>query len=535
MSADTRRLRVGLLTHVWAQTLLIAALLAVLNHLAAALFVRADLTSDHRFTLSAPARAAAARLERPLVARMYFTEGLEAPYNNHLQGTRELLEELRAYSGGRMQVEWIDPTGDPAKTEEAERFGIQPIPYRFRSRDRMEMKNVFLGVSLVYGERQLAVNPVANLETLEYELVSAIRQLEAGSEDRRQLGFVTSDGEPNLAAFPEDNPIGQLREALKKRYDLIPLALGGDTGVPDEIDAVLMIGPQTAVPERTQWQLDQFVMRGGGLGMFISQFKGDFQTMRLQEIRHDLNAFFGRYGLIVGKEILVDRRYNETMRLPTMVNGKRQLVPVNHPMLPVTTDLSHDSPITRALDRATIPFVTSLTPADPMPAGAEATTLMHTMVTATAAPAVRTVLPDQFGATPLSSERPGPFPVAVAITGHLPSAFANRPIPKPPAQKDGSVATDDPKDRIDETGKARMVVVATADFVANNPAFIQNTVDWLVADDDLVAIRSRAAQARPLDITPGTGWRWKLAMLLPPALVLAAAAGLVALAQRRAR
>lgn len=530
---DSRRLRLGMLGHVWLQTLLVLVLLGLCNHLAAAEFWRADLTSDHRFTLSPAARACMTKLERPLVARMYFTSGLEAPYNNHETATREMLEELRAYSGGRMQVEAVDPTGDPAKAEEAERFGIQPVPYRFRSKDRMEVKNVFLGVSLVYGDRQASVNPIANLETLEYQLVSTICALEVGVKDRKKVGLVTSDGEPDILAFPEDNPIGQLREALKKSYDLVPLPLGGDTGVPEDVAAVLVIGPQDAVPERTQWQLDQFVMRGGGLGVFLSSFKADFDTMRLVEVRHDLNAFFGRYGLVVGKEIVIDRRYNETMRLPSTVNGRKQLVTVNHPMLPVTTDLSHDNPITRALDHATLPFVTSLTPADPMPVGAVATPLIRTMVSATAAPAVRTILPDQFPKDPVASEKTGPFPVAVAITGRLASAFTNRPIPKAPVQKDGSIAEDDPKDRVDETDKARVVVVASADFVANNPTFVQNTVDWLIADEGLVSIRSRAAQARPLDVPPGTGWRWKLAILAPPALVLAAIAALVA--ARRSR
>lgn len=526
-------LRRTLLLHVWLQTALWIAIAVVVNHAASARFLRVDLTEDQAYTLSPTARDVMRRLERPLVARMYFTGGLEAPYNNHRATVQEALEELRAYSNGRMEIVVIDPDS-PADVEEAQRFGIQPIQYRYRSRERAELKQVFMGVSFVYGDRQEVVDPITNLAVLEYELVRAVHTLTTPAEDRKVVAYLQGNGEPDLTQFPPDNPMGQLRDRLAQQYTLRPLVLGGDTGVPEDVDAVLVVGPQQAVPDRVQYQLDQYLMTGGPIAFFLSSLKPDFQTMRAAEVRHGLNAFLGHHGVQVNKDALVDRKHNTVMKVPVMAGKRRQLVPVDYPLIPTTTDLNRESPVVRGLDLATLPFASTLSVADPLPAGVTAQVWVRSMPGSGAIDALRWIRPDAFQVR-APGERDGPFPVAVGLVGRFTSFFADRPIPPAPAAADGSVRRDDPTEKVLDGEESRIVVVSSADFVANNLPFVLNTVDWMVQDDALIRIRSRSTTVDLLPPPePDAAWRWKAAIALGPLALLLGFGGLVWARTRRA-
>src|SRR4029453_14204205 len=98
---DARR---NLLANAWAQMALVLVIVVLANVLAVRHFWRLDLTSHRLYSLDEASKQLAGSLDRPLVAKVYFTRGLEAPYNNHERIVRDKLEEFQAYAGGRMQI-----------------------------------------------------------------------------------------------------------------------------------------------------------------------------------------------------------------------------------------------------------------------------------------------------------------------------------------------------------------------------------------------------------------------------------------------
>ena len=107
---------------------------------------------------------------------MYFTEELRAPYNNHRAALVDT-EELWAYSQGWMTIDVVDPTNLKELEAEAKRFGIEPIDYRFRDQNTTELRKVFMGAALVYGDKQEVLPIVTQIETLEYDIALRLRTL----------------------------------------------------------------------------------------------------------------------------------------------------------------------------------------------------------------------------------------------------------------------------------------------------------------------------------------------------------------------
>jgi hypothetical protein len=72
-----------------------------------------------------------------------------------------------------------------------------------------------------------------------------------------------------------------------------------------------------------------------------------------------------------------------------------------------------------------------------------------------------------------------------------------------------------------EGAPTRLLVAGSADFVANNPAFMLNLVDWLVQDESLIGIRSKIATIPQLaSTTPGQRAAWRAFNLLAGPLAL---------------
>lgn len=506
-----------LLVHAWVQTALWAAIALVSVHLGQAVFARIDLTEDQRFTLSQAARRSVEGLDRPLLAQVYFTEGLQAPYHDHERALLDLLSELSAWSGGRLEVRVTDPTGDPEAMADAQRFGVRPIAYSFRAFDRTEARKVFMGLSLVYGDRQSAVDALPSIEQMEVEVVRAIRAVTTEPEDRVRIGILVGHGAPDLGSFTAPHPLARLRDDLARRGPLVALAIGEEP-IPDDVDAVLVLAPHQDVGPRVRFALDQFAMRGGAIGWFLSGVTPDFQRLVLREVPHGLHALLGHYGVRLNRDVVLDRRDNEALVVPVEPGGA--LVRTSYPLAVATTNLERRYRPVRDLGRAVLPFATSLG----VEPGADDAVVADVWIRSGAGSvSTRTLTSIQPSAlrAPGPHEEPGPFALAVALSGRFPSFYAERGAPE--GVEAGELLT--------SSAPTRMVVVSSGDAVANSTDLVLNAVDWLVADATLIDIRARGGPQAVLS-PPEAVWRTRAGIAVPP-LALIGLLALVAFARGR--
>ncbi len=190
-------IRSHLLFNARLQMVLVVIIIAALNLWSSQRFFRLDLTTNNIHSLDPATQTMVGSLSKPLVAKVYFTGGLQAPYNNHEQVVVDTLTELAAYSQGKMRVEVIDPSGDAEATAAARQFGIQPIDYRYRTDGLSELRKVMMGVAFIYGERQASLPAIAQLSTLEYDVAKTIGAL-VRDAPQKVIGYTTGNGEPDL-------------------------------------------------------------------------------------------------------------------------------------------------------------------------------------------------------------------------------------------------------------------------------------------------------------------------------------------------
>lgn len=465
--------RSALLAHAWAQLGLWLAIAVVAAHLASAVGVRLDVTDDQRHSLSPTTVGVVAGLQEPLTATVWFTEDLGAPYHNHRQALIDLLAELEAVSGGQLDVVLRDPSGSPEVAGAAKAAGIRPVTWAARDYDQTVARQVWMGLSLDQGTRHAAIDALPAVERMEAELVAALIAVTTEADDRKTVGWLQGNGEPALGAWPEDHPLGRLRVALQTRYEVV--AVDPSEGpIPDGMDAILVVGPQLTVGEPTQRALDAFLMRGGALGLFLAEWQPDFEGNTVRAVPHGLHETVGRWGIGVGRSLLIDRRRNEAMAVPS---GGR-VVRANTPLAPTSTAFDRVLGPVRDLPRATLPFAVPLTLEQGAGAQTEGAVWLWAESTARSVPSVPSLDPAMLGAE-LPGEQAGRFAVVASVQGAIDSAF--------------------PDEGVARSAPTRLVVAGSADLVANNPDLVLNATDWLLADSRLASVRARSAGPRPLE------------------------------------
>ncbi len=483
----------------------LAGALILLNLISVKRFARADLTEDGLYTLSDASKRIVKELDRPLVIKAYFSPDLQAPFHTFEQRVRDLLEEYRAYSDGKLTYEVKNPDEGEEDKDEAAGFGINPVQITHRGATRAEVRKVYMGVAFVHQDKQEVLERLQPGQNLEYEFTQAIKRVTSG-EGKKTLGFLGGHGEL-IDMDGVERAFGQIFGEL---YEVKKVNVEDGKPVPEEVDALLIINPQQMVGERTKYEIDQFLMRGGAVGFFIAAHAQDrrFPIGRSQPVITGLEGLLAGYGVQMKRDVILDRTNNTQMLLPT----PQGLVIANNPLAFVTRDVNKEHIITKDLGGLSLPFSSPLTVKDELKGqeGAQVDVLVRTEPEATSRATLTDTNPDQlFKDT--TGETTGPFEVAVAVVAEFKSGFTGKPIPAPAGQP--APDTGD-RERVEASpaggDMSRLFVMGNGEFLVHqgrlqrsSVLFLQNLVDWLVADDDLIGIRSKGGPRMLETVEPG--------------------------------
>ena len=338
------------------------------------------------------------------------------------------------------------------------------------------------------------------LDAEEEKLTNAL--VKVTRSGKRTVYVVKGHGEREISNT-ERGGFSQAKEQMEKaNYGVKELTLAREA-VPDDAALVIVPGPRTDLFPQELDSLDAYIARGGKAFFMATPFQAEGLAKYLQ-----------KYGVTLDDDVVI-----ELSRL-AQIFGVGPLVPVvtqydSHPITRDLTGLMTLFPLTRSLEVAKTP-----------PTGISLQPLASTS-------------PESWGETDKTvfqrgeakhdpGEKMGPLPVAVVAT--IDSAVGGA---KPASAPAG--------DETKKAAKARIVVVGTADFAANqfialpqvaNRDFFLNTVSWLAEQEDMISIRPKDTKQNPIILTSAQSniVLWLPLAVLPGAVLFC---GIMAVARRR--
>jgi ABC-type uncharacterized transport system involved in gliding motility auxiliary subunit len=238
---------------------------------------RVDLTTDKLYTLTPGTLHIVDTLQRPLRLTLYFSEHAtrDLPQlRSYEQRVREMLQEMVARSHGHIRLQIIDPV--PYSDDEASAEGNGLTAANGGSNG----ERVFFGLagSAMSGglesegtddrvaEKTLAIaffDP-AREAFLEYDIAKLLYELNQASKP--PIGVISSlpvEGNPMLSEQP-----WTVLQQLGQLFDVRTLDASTLQKVDDSIRVLLLIHPKRLPPD-AQYAIDQYVLRGGHLAVFV--------------------------------------------------------------------------------------------------------------------------------------------------------------------------------------------------------------------------------------------------------------------------
>jgi ABC-type uncharacterized transport system involved in gliding motility auxiliary subunit len=232
--------------------------------------MRADLTQNGLYTLSDGSRNILGELQEPVNLYLFFSgeasRGLPQ-IRSYARRVDEMVEEFENHAAGKLIVHRVDPEPFSEEEDQAAAFGLQAVPVGAGS------ETLYLGIAGTNSLDGVQVMPFlqpSKEKFLEYDLAKMISSL--GSPERITIGFLST-----LQMDAGFDPATQgMREAwvvyeqLGQLFDLETIDPGADS-LPDNIDLLLLVHPKD-LTDPMMYQLDQFVLGGGRLIVFLDPF-----------------------------------------------------------------------------------------------------------------------------------------------------------------------------------------------------------------------------------------------------------------------
>lgn len=480
-------------TGSWSALALILAILLVVNLISINLFSRVDLTEGKIFSLSPASQNVVRNLDDRLIVKMYFTKDLPPPYNGYIRYVKDQLEEYQAYAQGKLKLELIDPS-EEGKEIEAEKYGIPPLQVNAMENDKIEIKKVYMGLVLLFEDQKEVIPVIQNISGLEYEITSSIKRL--SSRLLPPIGILVGQDGPDL-----DNELANLNQELSRQYRVKRINLEAGDAIPSDLNVLIILGPKKEFSEWEKYAIDQFVMRGGKLALWLNHVQVDIQQGVVEAQKIGIEELLRSYGVDIKDNLVIDLQCNRVAITQQQQGFVYQNV-VNYPFFPAASDFDKNSMAVKDLGAISFYFVSSLEPNSALNQNVKFDPIVRSSKNSGTQPVPCDINP--FRKFNQEDFNQSGLVLAAALQGSFSSYFTHKQIPLPPA---GTVS---PKSTIYSSPPTRFIVVGDADLVTDqniketdNLTFFLNVADWLSQDEALIAIRSKQVAARPLkEISP---------------------------------
>lgn len=230
--------------------------------------IRLDLTENRLFTLSAGSRQVLAEIPEPINLYFYFSDRGSANLpmlRNYSVRVRELLEEMTQKSHGKIHLNIIDPPAFSEEEDRATALGVQAVPLGAAG------ENVYFGLAGTNSTDGQSVIPFFQPDKeafLEYDVVKLIHSLAVNKKP--VVGVITSlnMGGGFDAASRSTTEGWAVYQELGDIFDLRLLNPEVTKELPQDMEALMLVHPKL-LSDDLQYAIDQFVLRGGRLAVFV--------------------------------------------------------------------------------------------------------------------------------------------------------------------------------------------------------------------------------------------------------------------------
>ncbi len=492
---------------------------------------------------------------------------------------REMVARISRKNYGKLSFAYVDPSADASLKKLVDRYGLLQLNWPALENGRIPAGGGAIGLVMAYGQKSLTIPLLQVFEVpligTQYSLVDLARLPEVIEEHlatlidiNESLGFVAGHGTLNVsgANFSPSAPrrpddVRNARRLISETYSIRDIKV--DEGIPDSVGCLVIAHPAEAFSAYELFQIDQHLMRGGSLALFLDAFAEKGAPMmgggQFVPIDTGLEKLLAHYGVRLEPALVMDRECFK-QRLERQMGGEQPI---------------YFAPVIRkeGINRRPVYMtgVNTLIALKVSPLTLETKTLEKNGVRATrlfsSSPKSWLMkapinLNPMFIQPPADSAKMRRYTLAYMLEGTFSSYFAGKPVPRRVKKK--TAVGDKPGGSADKAGKktmapsiesrpevirkgkpARIFLVASSEMMRDslvdedgrspNAIFLMNVLDHLNGRDDVAVMRGKVQRFNPLGETSAATRTFVKVFNIVGLPLLVSLAGLLVWSLRRSR
>jgi ABC-type uncharacterized transport system involved in gliding motility auxiliary subunit len=505
------------------------------------------------------------RLKDRIEVKLFLSSSLRVvgPYMN-LSGLPEVagrikrvVESLNDKNYGKLTFSHLDPSMNPDYAVEAESYDILALQWNdFTDRQGKTILSDkgYAGIIVQHGEKHEKINLLSifrlplfgtqyqliNMDSLEKTINDTVENIINVNEE---IGYLTDHGTLKLSSGPQIPGMSEQGESLSsfnklvsEEYTLVPVNLK-DEGIPEALSFMFIAGARENFSEYDLYQIDQFLMKGNNLAIFLDTFSEVSQQnpqgmMGRQGGYHipldtGLEKLLDHYGVSVKKSYILDEN-SFKQRLPEMFGGGERTI--YHVPIIKNEKINKEVDFLRNI-KGLVMVKSSPVEINEQKIedhGLKALKLFSSSDRSWEMSGGINLNP-MFTKPPASDEEYRSMPMAYVLEGGFPSYFEGKPIPEKEDEKSEDEEGQEQKGpdnvKIDHIksesvtiakGKpGKIFLIGTSEVLKDNvmdeegkhpnAQFIMNIIDYMNGRESNALMRTKTQQFNPLkDIRPAT-------------------------------
>jgi len=497
------------------------------------------------------------RLPDKIRVRLYLSSSLKivAPYMR-LEQLAELpvqleniVEKLNGSHYGKIEFEYLDPSKDEGLEADLTKYNILNLKWPALSGGTIQPGQGVIGSVMTYGDKALSIPLIHVLQIpligRHYELVDTNELEETISQNveslidiNEELGYLAGYGtlKPPSVGLPgsmepqRQDTLSNFEMLTSQNYTIKEVNLKDGT-IADSFNCIVVAGPTADFTDYALFQIDQFLMRGKNLALFLDVFKevaspqqqafGFNRPSSYVPVNTGLEKLLEHYGIRIKKSYVMDENCYK-QRLPDRFGGGA--TPFYFAPIIKSQNINDDVGFMRNIKGLVAMKISPLElDTERVKENGLNTRKLFTSSAKSWEMKGRINLDPRFIRPPQSSDEQGSHPLAYILEGEFPSYFAGKPIPEKRTEETDT--KEDPEKPADNKpvdlsqieseraslskGKAgKIFIMASSEMLKDNfldeqgrspnAMFIMNVLDFLNNLEGISEMRSKEQRFNPL-------------------------------------
>ncbi len=492
-------------------------------------------------------------MKRDINVTLYITENLFS-LSEVLESLPEELEtavnDLNSEFYGRLDFEYRTPTVEEADRLETE-YGVNALTLRRQTGQGETTEKAYAALVTEHGERYYVADlisrgifgglSIADAESVEQTISDTADALIGVSEE---VGFMTGYGVPSLQGQQQQSPVPTMQTDLSnfnavvsEEFQLRQINLEEER-IPEGLSSLVVVSPSQTLSDIALYQLDQFLMRGNDLVLFLDshsvvmpQQSNQFSGQQPAYIPRDtgLEDLIAHYGLNLKPAYLLDEE--SFVQRQRGSSGGIVEIPVYYAPIIQPDSFNEELGFLRNMPRMVVLNMSPVTASEDLPEGVTAHPLFSSSEDGWEMSG-NINLSNPYMIQVPEDDQQSAIPMGYLLEGELLSYFADREIPEPPGPGQDATAESDTGDAADaadearpsieedaieleasklESGRGRLVVIGGSGMLgsnvidregqAGNATFVLNLFDFVNDRTDYAVMRTKNTGYAPLEET----------------------------------